>query len=393
MKAAFPDKAAPAFEEMERGMQLKKCRKCGCMQDALGQAEQAFASAPEPAIQELLPRIAEFKAQMEPIAYDCLGCKKCWGADGTIQLANHFDDVEIDSCESEPCGSTALVEKAEWPPQPGDYVVGNPKARVAVCTLSNRELPGELINRAGDQIAITGRCDTENIGIEKVVLNTISNSNIRWLILCGREAKGHKAGDAFLSLEGRGVDANMRVLETASWRPVLKNLTLAHIARFRAQVKIVNLIGNSNAEKICAAVSVYAESEAPPLDSFAQAGGATATTVEKIPARAPKSLRLDKAGFFIIIPQRDRGQITCEHYENSGRLAHVITGNQAARIASTAIERGLLTQLDHAAYLGRELAKAEAAIKGGTQYEQDAALGEIARGGKNENAQKAKPNL
>jgi hypothetical protein len=35
---------------------------------------------------------------MEPIAYDCIGCKKCWGADATIQLANHFEEVQIDSC-------------------------------------------------------------------------------------------------------------------------------------------------------------------------------------------------------------------------------------------------------------------------------------------------------
>ena len=391
MTVSVPDKAAPAFDEIERGMKLKKCRKCGCMQDALRQAERAFASALEPEMQALLPRIGEFKTQMEPIAYDCLGCKKCWGADGTIELANNFDDVEIDSCADEPCGPAVSVEKAEWPPQPGDYLVGNREARVAVCTLSNRELPGELIDRAGDRIAITGRCDTENIGIEKVILNTVSNSHIRWLVLCGREAKGHRAGDAFLRLKERGVDANMRVLETASWRPVLKNLTLAHIARFRAQVEIVNLIGNSDAEQISEAVSGYAAKKVPPLDPFAQDNGAIATTVEKIPARAPKTLRLDKAGFFIVIPQRDRGQITCEHYENSGRLAHVITGNQAARIASTAIERGLLTQLDHAAYLGRELAKAEAAIKDGTAYEQDAALGKIARGAKDQNAQKEKP--
>jgi hypothetical protein len=37
-----------------------------------------------------------------------------------------------------------------------------------------------------------------------------------------------------------------------------------------------------------------------------------------------------------------------------------------------------VTQLDHAAYLGRELAKAEAALSDGIMYEQDAALGRFA---------------
>ena len=37
----------------------------------------------------------------------------------------------------------------------------------------------------------------------------------------------------------------------------------------------------------------------------------------------------------------------------------------AAEVYMTAIERGLLTRLDHAAYLGRELARAEHAMSSG----------------------------
>jgi tetrahydromethanopterin S-methyltransferase subunit A len=55
----------------------------------------------------------------------------------------------------------------------------------------------------------------------------------------------------------------------------------------------------------------------------------------------------------------------------------VIEGRQAALIAATVVERGLVTQLDHAAYLGRELAKAETALSIGLTYEQDAALGDL----------------
>jgi tetrahydromethanopterin S-methyltransferase subunit A len=55
----------------------------------------------------------------------------------------------------------------------------------------------------------------------------------------------------------------------------------------------------------------------------------------------------------------------------------VIEGQQAALIAATIVERGLVTQLDHAAYLGRELQKAEAALSAEIVYEQDAALGAL----------------
>jgi tetrahydromethanopterin S-methyltransferase subunit A len=377
----IPARAAPALHEIERGMQLKKCRKCGCMGDALASAGGAFSSAEEPEVRALVATIAEFKTRMEPIAYDCIGCKKCWGADATVQLANRFDDVEVDACGEETCNSkpapaNGSSPESTWPPYPGEYIVGNRDGSVAVCTLSNRDLARPLIASGEPHIAIAGRCDTENIGIEKVVLNLISNANVRWLILCGTEAQGHRAADAFLQLKERGVDADMRVLESASWRPVLKNLTLLAVARFREQIGILNLINVSDPERILKAVCECAAKSVPALP-IREEHVTSPLQFEQITARPAKGLRLDKAGFFIVLPRRVTGEIICEHYENSGRLAHVISGRQAAVIASTAVERGFVTQLDHAAYLGRELAKAETALKTGIEYEQDAALGTL----------------
>src|SRR6202043_3153172 len=134
----LPLRAAPALDEIARGMELKKCRRCGCMKDALDQAERAFQSAEEPEIRSLVPRIDVYQARMEPLAYDCIGCKKCWGADATIELANHFNEVELDTCgsgvpgaggiksavaSSNRCASSSAI--AAWPPQPGHYVLGN----------------------------------------------------------------------------------------------------------------------------------------------------------------------------------------------------------------------------------------------------------------------------
>jgi tetrahydromethanopterin S-methyltransferase subunit A len=390
----LPPRAAPALHEIARGMALKKCRKCGCMQDALNQAGRAFESSEEPEIRSLLPRISDYQARMEPLAYDCIGCKKCWGADATIELAKHFDEVELDTCgsgdehasgggiESAVTSSNRYARSsaiAAWPPHPGDYVLGNPEGSVAICTLSNRDLPARLI--AEPAVAIAGRCDTENIGVEKVVLNLLANPRIRWLVICGAEAKGHRAGDAFLRLKQRGVDADMRVLESASWRPILKNLTLLDVAQFRQQIDEVNLIGVTDIEGILAAVRDCSHSPVqafPAVSDEANGRKDTLAAVEHISAKAPKQLRLDRAGFFIVLPQPQKRLIVCEHYENNGRLAHVIEGRQAALIASTVVERGFVTQLDHAAYLGRELAKAEAALADEITYEQDAALGRLA---------------
>jgi tetrahydromethanopterin S-methyltransferase subunit A len=193
----LPPRAAPALHDISRGMELKKCRKCGCMKDALDQAGRAFESSQEPEIRSLLPRISDYQARMEPLAYDCIGCKKCWGADATIELANHFDEVELDTCgsgvpgaggiksavaSSNRCASSSAI--AAWPPQPGHYVLGNLEGSVAICTLSNRDLPVSLIAAGEPAVAIAGRCDTENIGVEKVVLNLLANPRIRWLVIC-----------------------------------------------------------------------------------------------------------------------------------------------------------------------------------------------------------------
>ena len=385
IKTALPERAAPALHEIEHGMALRKCRRCGCMKEALDAASRAFRNAEESEIRELLPTIAGHQSAMERIAYDCIGCKKCWGADAIVQLTNHFEEVAPGECSSDDdrTGKREYVSVAvnsqvenSWPLHPGDYIVGNPAGSVAICTLSNRELPQKLIAATGPDLAIAGRCDTENIGIEKVVLNLLANSHIRWLLLCGIEAPGHRAADAFLRLKERGVDANMRVLESASWRPVLKNLTLFDVARFREQIELVNLIGVTVVSKIVEAAHEAAKKPTAALSVQTPSNSdKIATHVQRLQARAPKTLHLDKAGFFVVLPQAATGLIVCEHYENSGRLAHVIEGRQAAVIAATVIEQGLLTQLDHAAYLGRELTKAEIALNTGSHYEQDAALG------------------
>ena len=392
---SLPPRAAPALHEIARGMELRKCRKCGCMKDALNQAGHAFEASEDPKIRSLLPRISDYQARMEPLAYDCIGCRKCWGADATIQLANHFDEVELDTCGSGDEHASGGIKSAvtssnryarlsaiaAWPPHPGDYVLGNPEGSVAICTLSNRDLPVRLIAAREPAVAIAGRCDTENIGIEKIVLNLLANPRIRWLVICGAEAKGHRAGQALLRLKERGVDADMRVLESASWRPILKNLTLLDVAQFRQQIEEVNLIGVTDIKGILAAVRDCSHGPVqafPPVPGEAARRKDTLAAVEHIPAKATKQLRLDRAGFFIVLPQPQKRLIVCEHYENNGRLAHVIEGPQAALIASTIVERGFVTQLDHAAYLGRELAKAEAALSDGITYEQDAALGRVA---------------
>jgi tetrahydromethanopterin S-methyltransferase subunit A len=81
----------------------------------------------------------------------------------------------------------------------------------------------------------------------------------------------------------------------------------------------------------------------------------------------------DPEGYFVIFIDRPRGLLNVEHYKNSGVLTTIIEGRSAAEVYITAIEHTLLSRLDHAAYLGRELARAEQALSSEEPYRQDAA--------------------
>jgi hypothetical protein len=89
--------------------------------------------------------------------------------------------------------------------------------------------------------------------------------------------------------------------------------------------------------------------------------------------RMPERLVQDPAGYFVIHVDRRARRLLLEHYSNDGRLTAVIHGRHPAELTAVAIERGLLSRLDHAAYLGRELARAEAALAPGEPFVQDAA--------------------
>ncbi len=82
---------------------------------------------------------------------------------------------------------------------------------------------------------------------------------------------------------------------------------------------------------------------------------------------------MDKAGYFVILPRADVGVINVEHYSYDNVLLRAIEGTNARALYSTIIANGWVTELSHAAYLGKELAKAESSLIHGPKYIQDGA--------------------
>jgi tetrahydromethanopterin S-methyltransferase subunit A len=100
--------------------------------------------------------------------------------------------------------------------------------------------------------------------------------------------------------------------------------------------------------------------------------------VEVERATPAKRLKLDPAGYFVIMVMNGKEYpLLVEHYSNDGTLRNMVEGQNAADTCAALIEKKLVTRLDHAAYLGRELAKAEMSLFSNFKYTQDKAQGQL----------------
>jgi len=148
-----------------------------------------------------------------------------------------------------------------WPPVRGDYHVVNPRSAVAVVTLTS-----PLVLRG---CAIFGQCKTENLGLEKIIANVISNCNIRFVIICGLESKGHLPGNTLLALHKNGIDDQGRIIGSKGAIPFIQNLGPEAVRRFQDQVELLDCIGIVDAQEIEGLIDRYSRQSDPyPAEPF-----------------------------------------------------------------------------------------------------------------------------
>lgn len=260
-----------------------------------------------------------------------------------------------------------------WPVLPGDYCVFDATKPVALVLLQNVGLDEQQGGAPFSEIAIAGRIATENLGVERLVKNMVANPYLRHLVLWGDDIEGHLPGDALLNLSMSGCDEKKRIIGARGARPVLKNLTKGEVSHFRKQVRLTGLIGQADRSKLASQLEKLAGLKVHPYEA-----GLTVGWEPTQRAKPAKRLKLDPAGYFVIlVVTGSQYPLLVEHYSNDGRLRNRIEGTDAASICATLIEKKLITQLDHAAYMGRELAKAEMSIVYESTYVQDRAQGDL----------------
>ena len=76
---------------------------------------------------------------------------------------------------------------------------------------------------------------------------------------------------------------------------------------------------------------------------------------------ASPEARQDPSGSFVVTIEN--GQIACEHISPSGEHLSTYRGRTAAHVSNLLTKAGAVSRIDHALYVGRELAKAEAALR------------------------------
>jgi tetrahydromethanopterin S-methyltransferase subunit A len=348
-----------AISQLGQAAAARKCWSCGCLHGSLDSIELAFPD--ERKSKGLTDIIQAARRRLADVEYDCLGCEMCHPAVALDALG-----VDVEACPAD-----AIQEREGWPPFPGSYSTLGYHASVAVCTLTDDKLAAEIARSSSEDLAVVGTLQTENLGIERLILNIVANPHIRFLLLCGadsRQTVGHLPGQSLVALARFGIDKSMRITKAKGKRPLLRNVTPEIVVHFRQFVEVLDFIGEESPPVILEAAAKAGARDPGPALPFAPE-----RVVPTIPGYLPEQMVADPAGYFVVYPDRRRKLLLLEHYRNDGVLDLVLEDQNAAELYSAAIDKELLTRLDHAAYLGCELSRAEHALRTGDVYVQDRA--------------------
>jgi tetrahydromethanopterin S-methyltransferase subunit A len=271
--------------------------------------------------------------------------------------------------------ASTKAKRKTWPYVPGAYFVTNPAAPVAVTTLGSVALAETVSQNPPPGLCIVGKVETENIGIEKIIKNILSNSAIRYLVCAGNEPPRHLTGGTLMALFENGIDESNKIPGAPGMRPILPNTSAAEVLAFRNQVEPIDMIGCTDVDAIHARVAQLAQmADAKPVFEFKPPENlGERQEVERVVTAGfdPQRIKLDKAGYFVI--NVEDNVLLVEHYSYKDKLLRVIEGRDARSIYLTLIRNGWISQLDHAAYLGKELARAQWSMEHGLDFVQDGA--------------------
>lgn len=124
-------------------------------------------------------------------------------------------------------------------------------SRIAICTLSSIRLLTEISNdtKLMNNLAIVGRLLSENKGIDDIINYCIVHKELEHLIICGKDSRGHRAGDSLIALSKNGMTKEGIIIESKSPRPQLRS-SYQEVEIFRERITVHNLIEETELDRI-----------------------------------------------------------------------------------------------------------------------------------------------
>ncbi|MER5176481.1 MAG: tetrahydromethanopterin S-methyltransferase subunit A [Candidatus Nitrosocosmicus sp.] len=130
-------------------------------------------------------------------------------------------------------------------------------SNVSLCTLSSIDLLIKISNlEIMHDLLIAGRLHSENKGIDQMIDFCINNPQLKYVILCGKDTKGHYSGDALISLIKNGIDINGKILGTIAPSPFICS-NKENVTKFKNQVSIIDMRNCFDIDKISETVNRF----------------------------------------------------------------------------------------------------------------------------------------
>lgn len=262
----------------------------------------------------------------------------------------------------------AARRSEKWPFVPGRYYVVDETAPVIVVMPDN-----DMLGQTLSALSVPGLCMISPVcrsasDVEKLTRNVEANLAVHCILLVGgEEGTDYPAVEALRAIfdDDEGISDKARRIAHGA-RGKLKTFDFTALQK---RVNVVNMIDRVEVDKIVAGVTKYGSEGQRPDAGFVVQGYDTTIGVQRVfaPVSIAHDYQPDKAGKFII--GTDKKSIVVEHYNSKDELLRLIQGESARDLCIMLIRNGWVSRLDHAAFLGRELAQAEIALKQGVPYE------------------------
>jgi tetrahydromethanopterin S-methyltransferase subunit A len=254
----------------------------------------------------------------------------------------------------------------EWPFVRGHYVVVDAEAPVVVVSAMRDGWLRELASRAptGLCMAATVRNAAEAADLLHAMATNLSVQSL----LCVGEEPAEQPVCTALGKLGREEDAPAGAVGSLM-NSMTAHVDIAELAAVRKRVAFTSVPGRCDVEKIVAEVAKARSTSLRTDAGIVTREESSGVARVIVPRGIRYEARSDKAGQFRI--RLEEQSIVIDHFNGKGTLLRVLEGKTARDLCLAVIRNGWVSRLDHAAYLGRELARAEVALQIGQPFKQD----------------------